>query len=117
VKHTALPRQSRDKHNGKCKCINRFAQHTVQSTVPGQWVCGFGADSVQGPADDTLMVSRVTRRDLGAPLSTGRGRRGACCIWKADHLPRQARHKQKEVGHTKTGVRFSANSGVVLSRA
>jgi hypothetical protein len=36
--------------------------HVARSTVPGQWVCGYGADSVQGPADDTLMVARVCRR-------------------------------------------------------
>jgi hypothetical protein len=32
------------------------------STVPGQWVCGYGADSAVGPADDTLMVARICRR-------------------------------------------------------
>ena len=40
-------------------------QHVVASTVPGQWVCGFGADRVQGPADDTLMVARIAKRQLG----------------------------------------------------
>ena len=39
-------------------------QHTVQATQ-GQWVCGYGADSVQGPADDTLLVARIASRTLG----------------------------------------------------
>lgn len=38
-------------------------EHTVQGTK-GQWVCGYGADSVQGPADDTLMVARIATRSL-----------------------------------------------------
>eukprot|EP01049_Picozoa_sp_SAG25_P002553 SAG25_NODE_135_length_14397_cov_89.177857_8_plen_398_part_00 len=39
-------------------------QHSVPASQ-GQWVCGYGADSVQGPADDTLMVVRVAGRSLG----------------------------------------------------
>eukprot|EP01043_Picozoa_sp_COSAG02_P033165 COSAG02_NODE_2252_length_9361_cov_26.363097_6_plen_349_part_00 len=39
-------------------------KHTQQATK-GQWVCGYGADSVQGPADDTLMVARIASRSLG----------------------------------------------------
>lgn len=40
-------------------------QHTVQTTK-GQWVCGYGADSVQGPADDALLVARIANRSLSA---------------------------------------------------
>lgn len=34
----------------------------VARAKPGQWVCGYGADSVVGPADDTLMCVRVCKR-------------------------------------------------------
>ena len=39
--------------------------------MPGQWVCGYGADSVQGPADDTLMVARICRRLPEGPGAGG----------------------------------------------
>eukprot|EP00040_Diaphanoeca_grandis_P029444 m.172473 g.172473 ORF g.172473 m.172473 type:complete len:551 (+) comp31686_c0_seq1:90-1742(+) len=38
------------------------SSHEKATGVPGQWVCGYGADSVVGPADDTLMVARICRR-------------------------------------------------------
>ena len=38
------------------------AKAKAAAPAPGQWVCGYGADSVVGPADDALMVVRVCRR-------------------------------------------------------